>query len=145
MSEFRAAVVDTDAFSLLFVRRGSNDPRTAVWRDLLAGRQVLISFQTRSEALAGAMADGWGELRLAELRAILDRTATIGVDDEVIDAHAALFAECRRVGHALHGERHTGDRWVAACAIAKEVDLLSGDGIYRDAPGLRLLNGDHGV
>lgn len=145
MTGMQAAVVDTDVFSLLFVRRRSTDPRIAEWRDLLAGRQVLISFQTRAEALAGAMADGWGERRLAELRAILDRTPTIGVDDEVIDAHAALYAECRRDGHALHGERHTGDRWVAACAIAKDVDLLSGDGIYRDAPGVRLLNSDDRV
>lgn len=139
MNDLQAALVDTDAFSLLFVRRGSSDPRIAGWRDLLTGRQVIISFQTRTELLAGAIADGWGKRRATELRAILDRTPTIGVDDEVIDAHAALYAECRRVGHALHDNAHTGDRWVAACAVAKGLPLLAGDGIYQTVPGLTLL------
>jgi len=86
VSALQATLVDTDAFSLLFVRRGSSDPRIAGWRELLTGRQVLISFQTRAELLAGATADGWGDRRTTELRMILDRTPTIGVDDEVIDA-----------------------------------------------------------
>lgn len=140
MSDLQATLVDTDAFSLLFVRRGSSDPRVAGWRELLTGRQVLISFQTRTELLGGAAADGWGERRATELRKILDQTPTVGVDDEVIDAHAALYAECRRVGHALHDKPHTGDRWVAACAIAKGVPLLAGDGIYRNAPNLALVS-----
>jgi predicted nucleic acid-binding protein len=139
VSDLQAAVVDTDVFSVLFVRRGSGDPRIARWRELLTGRQVLISFQTRTELLAGALADGWGERRAAALREILDRTPTIGVDDAVIDAHAALYAQCRRRGHALHNKSHTGDRWIAACAVAKGVDLLAGDDIYRGAPGLTLL------
>ncbi len=140
MSALQATLVDTDAFGLLFVRRGSSDPRIASWRELLTGRQVLISFQTRAELLAGATADGWGDRRTTELRTILDRTPTIGVDDEVIDAHAALYAECRRVGHALHDKAHTGDRWIAACAIAKALPLLAGDGIYLRAPNLDLVN-----
>lgn len=131
--------MDTDVFSLLFVRRGSSDPRITRWRELLTGRQVLISFQTRAELLAGALADGWGERRMTELRATLDRTPTIGADSEVIDAHANLYAECRRIGHGLHDKPHTGDRWIAACAIAKGVDLLAGDDIYREAPSLTLL------
>ncbi|MCV7340745.1 PilT domain-containing protein [Mycobacterium haemophilum DSM 44634] len=31
---------------------------------------------------------------------------------------------------------HTGDRRVAACAIAKRLDLLAGDAIYQGAPNL---------
>lgn len=145
MSELRAALVDTDVFSLLFVRRNSVDSRLGPWRELLTGRQVLISFQTRAEALAGGLADNWGARRSTELRAVLDHMPTIGVDHEVIDAHAALYAGCRRAGRALHGERHTGDRWVAACAISREIALLSGDRIFRDAPGLWLLDGDDDV
>lgn len=140
MSELPAAVVDTDAFSLLYVRRRSTDPRAAEWRSLLAGTRVLISFQTRTEILAGAVASKWGLRRMTDLRQILDRTPTIRADDDVIEACATLFAECRRLGHALHAKQHMGDRWVAACAIGKGVPLLAGDGIYRTAPGLRLVN-----
>ncbi|MEK8069657.1 PIN domain-containing protein [Rhodococcoides navarretei] len=58
-----------------------------------------------------------------------------------MDAYASLTAACRRVGHALHDKIHTGDRWIAACAISKEVPLLSLDGIYAGAPDLALLGG----
>jgi len=40
---------------------------------------------------------------------------------------------------ALHAKIHTADRWVAACAVAKGLPLLSGDGIYQGAPGVSLL------
>lgn len=139
MSMLRAAVVDTDVFSHLYVVRNSVDRRVPRWRELLTGRRVVISFQTRSEVLAGALANGWGDRRLARLSEILHQTPTIRVDDEVIVAHATLLAECRRAGHPLQAKDHTGDRWVAACAIAKGVDLLAGDTIYEGAPGVRLL------
>lgn len=140
MTTLVAAVVDTDVFSVLYLRRNSSDPREVRWREQLTGRRVLISFQTRAEVLAGAVSGGWGNRRLGETRDILDRTPTIRPDDEVIDAHATLVAECRRAGHGLQDPRHAGDRWVAACAIAKNIDLLAGDGIYQNAPNLALLN-----
>lgn len=100
---------------------------------------MTISFQTRSELVAGALVDGWGSVNLGRLRALLDATPTVGVDDEVIEAYAALFADCREHGHGLHGKAHTADRWIASCAIAKGLPLLSGDKIYAGAPGLTLL------
>lgn len=139
MSTLQAAVVDTDVFSHLYVLRNSADPRVPNWRELLTGRRVLISFQTRSELLGGALASQWGERRQNDLLEILDRTPTIRSDNEVVGAHAGLFAECRRAGHALHAKEHTGDRWIAACAIAKGAGLLAGDGIYQGAPGVQLL------
>lgn len=134
-----AALLDTDVFSLLFVRHGGKDPRIAGWRELLTGRQVVISFQTRAELMAGALLSEWGDRRLEGLGEILDRTPTIGIDGEVIGAYAELVALCRRMGHPLQQKLHTGDRWIAACAIAKRLDLLAGDAVYRDAPGVSLL------
>lgn len=89
------AVVDTDVYNLVFVRKDSPDPRVPGWRQQLVGRRVLATFQTRAELLALAAANTWGESRARELRAQLDRTATIGVDESVIDAYATLIAECR--------------------------------------------------
>lgn len=139
MTKLSAMVVDTDVFSILYLRRNSTDPRGPKWREQLAGRRVLISFQTPAEILAGVLKAGWGERRLNETRSILDRRPTIRPDNEVIDAYASLVADCRRLGHGLQSPKHTGDRWVAACAIAKDLDLLAGDGIYQDAPNLSLL------
>jgi predicted nucleic acid-binding protein len=136
VNQLAAAVVDTDVFSLMYLRRANNDSRVAGWREYLTGRRVLISFQTRAEVLAGARSAQWGDRRMAETIEILDRTPTIRPDNEVVDAYAELAAECRRVGHGLHAREHSGDRWVAACAIAKRLDLLAGDAIYRGAPNL---------
>ncbi|MDO3634694.1 PIN domain-containing protein [Mycolicibacterium arseniciresistens] len=133
-----ASLVDTDAFSILYLRRNSDDHRVIGWREYLTGRRVAISFQTRAEVIAGIQMAGWGEQRVAKVRELLDQTPTIRSDDEVIDAYARLTARCRRAGHALHAKEHSGDRWVAACAIAKGLDLVAGDGIYLDAPDLTL-------
>ena len=140
MRRIEASLVDTDAFSILYLRRNSDDPRSTRWRDHLTARRVLISFQTRAEVLAGIRTAGWGDQRTARAVEILDATPTIRPDDEVIDAFARLTAECRRVGHALHHKEHTGDRWVAACAIAKGLELIAGDGIYVGAPNLDLVS-----
>lgn len=136
MTAAAAAVVDSDVFSLLYVIPARNDPRVEGWRRLLAGRRLLIAFQTRAEVLAGARNAGWGARRMARVIDTLDRTPTIQSDADVIEAYATLTAECRRLGHALHEKIHAADRWVAACAIAKGLDLLAGDQIYRGAPNL---------
>lgn len=138
MSEAVATVVDSDVFSLLYVVPAIGDPRVQRWQQSLADRRVLIAFHTRAEVLAGALSASWGARRMAKVLDVLNRTPTIHSDDEVVGAYAALTAECRRVGHALHDKVHTGDRWIAACVIAKQLDLLSGDAIYQDAPNLVL-------
>jgi len=58
------------------------------------------------------------------------------MDADVIDAYATLTAQCRSRGQALHKKEHTSDRWIAACAVAKGLELIAGDGIYADAPGV---------
>ena len=140
MTALAATVVDTDVFSVLYLRRSSADPRAVRWREQLSGRRVLISFQTRAEVLAGAISAGWGERRLDQTRDILDHTPTIRPDNAVINAWAMLTAECKRAGHGLQDKRHAGDRWVAACAVAKQLERPAGDSIYLNAPNLRLLN-----
>lgn len=139
MTRVDAALVDTDVFSVLYLRRGSVDPRADRWGRLLTGKRVLISFQTRAEVLAGARMAGWGDRRMADAVRLLDATPTIRPDNDVIDAYATLVADCRRLGHGLQSKHHAGDRWIAACAIAKGLGVLAGDGVFTDAPALNLL------
>ncbi|PJE02024.1 MAG: PIN domain nuclease [Mycobacterium sp.] len=138
MTEVAATVVDSDVFSLLYVVPASGDPRVQRWQQSLPDRRVLIAFHTRAEVLAGALSAGWDARRMTNLIDVLNRSPTIHSDDEVVGAYAALTPEWQRVGHALHDKVHTGDRWIAACAIAKRLDLLSGDAIYQGAPNLTL-------
>jgi predicted nucleic acid-binding protein len=112
------------------------------WTDALLGSRPLISFQTRAKVLSGVYLAGWGERRLSAVLEQLDATPTIDEDVEVIDAYARLLADAQKAGHALGDKHnHVGDRWIAACAIAKELPLLTGNRRhFEDAPGLTLLD-----
>ena len=135
-------LVDTDVYSALFVSVSGARRRGLMvdsWKSRLAGHRIVISFQTRAEILVGARVGGWGESRVTPLLEELDSTPTIGLDETVLQSYVSLTAECRAKGHALHAKQHTGDRWIASCAIAKSLPLLSGDGIYQGAPRLELL------
>lgn len=148
MAEQQIVVVDTDIFSSIYIdpdRAGRRGLPVASWISALAGLRVVISFQTRAEVLAGIRGSNWGEARVVAAVAKLDTAHTIPADRAVIDAFAELTVSCRRVGHGLQDRAHAADRWVAACAIAKDLPLFGRDGIYRGAPGLRLLDGDVGV
>lgn len=132
-------LLDTDVWSCLFSDSRQRDPRVERWRELLMGRAVAIAMQTRAEVLAGARCAQWGERRIDALRAQLDSSATVPPGLAVVEAYASLTADMRHRGHALHQAKHTGDRWIAATALAINAELLSGDGIYVGVPGLTLL------
>lgn len=141
MADPSLVLIDTDVFSALYTspdRAASRGLPVHAWRAALSGKRVVISFQTRAEVLAGFRAVGWGERRIGEAQSKLDSAPTVGVDERVIQAFAALTAGCRLAGHPLHQKIHTGDRWVAASAIAHDLPLLSGDHIYVGVPLLAL-------
>ncbi|MDQ1106064.1 PIN domain-containing protein [Nocardioides zeae] len=135
-------VIDTDVYSALYTdpeRASRRGMAVEQWREVLQGTQVLISFQTRAEVMAGMQIGNWGESRKVAAMAKLDSAPTIPADIDVIRSYADLTAACRLIGHALQAKIHSADRWVAASALAKGLPLLSGDRVYRDTPGLRLL------
>ena len=142
-SDSRAVLIDTDVFSRVFVApkaHGANSHVAIEYRKVISGWSVVVSFQTRAEALIGARSARWGDRRTTDLRNLLDSTPTVGLDTEVLERYVTLTDECQKAGHALHAKIHTADRWIAACAIAKRLPLFSGDGIYQDAPGLELFD-----
>jgi len=141
----QAVLLDTDVFSALYVTppevvAKQGHPVTA-WTAALTGHRPLISFQTRAEVLSGAYLAGWGEHRLEMVAAKLDATPTIDEDREVVDAYARLLADSQKVAHPFGNKaHHVGDRWIAACAIAKGLPLLTGNRKhFENAPGLTLL------
>lgn len=136
----REVLLDTNVFNPLYVRASSAQSEFVTsWRRTLTGRPVAISFQTRQEVLAGALNAGWGERKIGDALAQMDRTATVWASREVVEACAQLYAECRARGHPLHNREHMGDRWIAACALAHGLALASDDGVFDDVPRLDLL------
>ena len=145
MATVHAALLDTDVFSALYVTPAhvveKQGHPVAAWTATLTGYRPLISFQTRAEVLSGAYLAGWGEQRVEALTDKLDAMPTIDEDREVIEAYARLLASARGVGHPFGDKsRHVGDRWIASCAIAKGLPLLTGNRKhFANAPRLTLL------
>lgn len=130
-----AVVVDTDAFSRLFVKR---QPLREL-RDRLIGRVPVVATQTKAELLAWPRLRSWGSPKARRLHQIIDSVPTVPVTDDVVHAYVDLLVGCTAQGHALGQKDHTGDRWIAATAIALDRPLFSLDGIFRNVPGLTLL------
>ncbi|MGK2932101.1 MAG: PIN domain-containing protein [Solirubrobacterales bacterium] len=140
MAVEQVVLLDTNAYSALYVTpeqtaRKQGHPLDG-WRVALLGHRVVISFQTRAEILVGARTADWGEPRMSALRERLDATPTVQLDDDVLEAYVPLTVEARAQGKGIGHAPHAADRWIAACAIAKAVPLLSRDGIFAEAPGL---------
>lgn len=127
-------VVDTDAFSHLFVRRAA--PAQRELRDRLVGRIPVIATQTRAELLAWPRLRAWGPEQTQRLEQIVGSATTVPVTDAVVDAYVTLRVQCVRDGHALGQKIHTGDLWIAATAVALARPLMSLDGIYDGVPAL---------
>jgi len=128
-------VVDTDVFSADLLP-GSR--LAARYAPIIAGRPVLISFQTVAEMRFGALRRGWGEARMLKLAALIQRAHVVHTGPELVEICAQLRVECEAAGHALAQNEHNADRWIAATAIRHDFPLFSNDGIFRGAPGLTL-------
>lgn len=137
-SKTPAVVLDTMAMSAIV-----NEPRqpetAARYRRLIAGRSVVISVMTVSELRYGAIVAGWGELRLRSLERDLGGVTAVQADDDLASTCAELKAACRSEGHGLWHKVHDADRWIAATALSRGLDLISDDRVFVDTPGLSLL------
>jgi predicted nucleic acid-binding protein len=130
-------VVDTMVVGWLLDERPN--PLAERYRRLIGMEPVVLAFQTVMELRFGALRADWGELRRRRLERRIAEFAVVQPDDEMITACAELRMRCRQAGHALGDKLHDGDRWVAAAAIRLEIPLVSHDGIFTDAPGLRVI------
>lgn len=127
-------VIDTDVFSADLVPRSR---LTELYAPIIYGRPAFISFQTVAELRYGALRRGWGEARMLKLDAKIASAEVVHTGPELVLIYARLRADCEMQGHALGQREHTADRWIAATAIRLGVPLVSNDGIFRDAPGLK--------
>ena len=97
--------------------------------------EVVISFQTREEALFGAYLAGWGERRVNDLKQQMDQYEVHWPDDELVDLCARMRQRRQAVGRRLE----VADAWVAATALYLECPLASHDGDFDDIPDLQLI------
>ena len=94
---------------------------------------------TVSELRYGAIVAEWGEFRRRGLEREIARATAVEADDTLASTSAELKAACRAVGHALAQKVHDADRWIAATAIVRGLDLISDDVVFEQVPGLSLV------
>lgn len=129
-------VVDTDAFSNLFQKRGNY----ADYARHLRGCVPVLSFATVAEVHFGATKAGWGPNRVAALEQALRRYVIAPYDASMPVLWGSLRAQAQRIGHALGQEGQTNDLWIAATAIYYQAPLLTGNTRhFTDFPGLALV------
>ena len=124
-------VLDTCVVSSLM----SGDATAAYYRAELQGLRAVISFQTREEALFGALRRRWGPRRMIALRAHLDQYEMVTASHELTEISASLRTERERAGRQMQ----TADAWIAATALLLDCPLASGDGSFVGIPDLELI------
>jgi predicted nucleic acid-binding protein len=131
-----AVVVDTNVFGAALTRRQA--PLVGLYARHLSDRLLVLAAQTVGELRYGALLARWGAARQAEMERRIGRARIAPVDDDLVWEVARLRVACRRAGHALADDHHTGDLWIAASAIRYQLPLVAHDGVFRRTPGLDL-------
>jgi len=133
-----AVVIDTNVFSWVYAAP-RNTERTKEWLTRLAGRTVVLAVQTEVEIRSGPRLAGWSASRTDALMKQLEGKITIPVDDKVQEKYVDLTVWSKSAAHPIFQPVHSSDRWIAATALAYDLDLASGDFIFQNIAELRLL------
>lgn len=102
------AVVDTDVLSFW----QKKDTRGSDYSAALAGRTLVISFQTVAEQLRWAEERDWGERRRGVLEAYLQQFLVYPYSADLAREWAAIMAATSKAGRGMSA----GDGWIAATA-----------------------------
>lgn len=108
-------LLDTTAFSHL-LRGGKIAEQIA---SLTADHELVVSYVTVGEVMAGAIHAGWNATKLAALELKLAGCAKVVGSERVAREYGRLKTWCRRNGKP----RGDNDLWIAACAVAEDNPL----------------------
>ena len=111
----------------------------ALYAQDLAGRKLLISFQTAAEVRYGALWRRWGQPRLEFMERHLATAVEVPPHAELTNEWAMLRYECRLAGHAFQNKHHTADLWIAATARLFNLPLITHDSGFQGVPGLDIV------
>ena len=129
----RASLVVLDSTVVSLLGRGGGE--ASYYRDAIKGMRAAISFQTREEALFGALRRRWGSARMNALRTHLDQYEVVAGSLELAEISASLRSERERAGRQMQ----TADAWIAATALLLACPLASHDGGFVGIPDLELI------
>ena len=105
----------------------------------MPGSQVNLAVQSVAELRYGALFAGWGSPRRDRLERTIELVSVIPVSDSLASTVAEFRFACRTIGHPLANPIHHEDLWIAATAVHIGATLVSGDGVFGDAPRLERI------
>ena len=130
-------LLDTSVASLLHPKK-KHDALRAKYEPHMRGRTLALCFQTVAELWNWAEANKWGEQSRQGLDAFIRRFLVIPYDYELAKVWARVMEAARSESRRFE----SGDCWIAATAVHREIPLLAQDRdfIDRSILGLRVVN-----
>lgn len=111
------AIVDTDVVSLIF----KGHSRANSYRALLSGHLLAISFMTLAELDRWPLERRWGQRRIADFSAYLERFVVLQSSRDLCKFWASVKSAADRIGRPID----TADAWIAATAILYDIPLIT--------------------
>jgi tRNA(fMet)-specific endonuclease VapC len=112
-----AFVLDTDVVSFLYRK----DPRAIPYRPMIAGKVVLLSFQTVAELRVWPRRNNWGSARIAHLETYIQSFRSIESSPELATRWAEVIVAAEQGGRPMSAQ----DAWVAATALELGVPVVT--------------------
>jgi predicted nucleic acid-binding protein len=112
-----AVVVDTDIVSYIF----KDDSRAELYRPLLEGRLLVISFMTVAELDRWALSRRWSERRRQDMEDHLSRYSVYPSDRWLCLKWADVMEESKSKGRGIT----VPDAWIAATALVEGIPLVT--------------------
>ena len=128
-------LLDTSVVSIL---SSPDSTKHLYYKEMLEGRNALISFQTLQESWFGAYNANWGLRRRRELREHLSRFGVVWPNRDLADISAEIRSRTRKVGRELA----VADAWIAATAMMLGCPLAADNSDFshvQDIIGLTLI------
>jgi predicted nucleic acid-binding protein len=116
-------LLDTNVVSILF---NQNHQLRKTCSDIVAGKQLVMSFMTRAELLVWPAANNWGESRRATLERHIGLYLTLFPDERTCAIWAEIVDQSRRAGRPVQ----SADAWIASAALQCSCPLVTTD--FRD-------------
>ena len=114
-------LLDTSVVS--FFLPFKNRPERKLYAPHLAGRRLILSFQSVAELWLLARKNAWGNQREEKLRVFLRKFVVVPADAELAEAWADATAASARLGKRLEA----ADAWIVATAVCYDLPLVTHD------------------
>ena len=130
-------LLDTSVASLLHPKK-KKDALRAKYEPYMRGQTLALCFQTIAELWDWAEANKWGEKSRQGLEAFIRRFLVIPYDYELAKVWARVMEAARSKGRRFE----SGDCWIVATAVHREIPLLAHDRdfVARSILGLKVVS-----